>query len=207
MSTNVRGSQASGSAEGQASAAQQNGDSLLSACETWPLSELIRHIVARHHTWLRAELPEIEQLIHQAIASEGRTLSGSFLEIERLFRQFRRETENHLKKEEAVLFPLIEELEARAAAGLPPERQSFGLMRNPVQFMMEDHELADRLLEKMKELAGEDGATHEATAARRAVLKRLKAVTEDLAIHVRLEDEILFPRAIRLEEDGKLSAL
>ncbi|MDE3135911.1 MAG: hemerythrin domain-containing protein [Acidobacteriota bacterium] len=204
---NPAGSHTSGSANGlRRSAALRNGEAA-HAYESWPLSELICHIVARHHTWLRAELPEIARLIHQTIASEGRALSGRFIEIEKLFRQFQRETENHLKKEEAVLFPLIERLEARAASGLPPERQSFGSLSNPVQFMMEDHELADRLLEKMKELAGESGASEEATAARRVLLERLKAVEEDLAIHVRLEDEVLFPRAIRLEENGESPGL
>ena len=207
MSADSTEAHASGPANGQRSVVRQNGESPVHGCETWPLSELIRHIVERHHTWLRAELPTIGQLIHQTIASEGRTQSGRFIEIEKLFRQFQRETENHLKKEEAVLFPLIERLEARAVSGLPPERQSFGPLSNPVQFMMEDHELADRLLEKMKQLAAEDGATQKATAARRAVLERLKSVEEDLAIHVRLEDQILFPRAIRLEEDGKPSML
>jgi regulator of cell morphogenesis and NO signaling len=195
------GSHAFGSTNGRRSVPLPDGEAA-HTYESWPLSELIRHIVERHHTWLRAELPEIGQLIRQTIASEGHTRSGRFVEIEKLFRQFQRETENHLKKEEAVLFPLIEKLEARASAGLPPERQSFGPLSNPVQFMMEDHELADSLLEQMKELAAESGATQEATAARRAVLERLKAVDEDMAVHVHLEDEILFPRAIRLEEDG-----
>lgn len=199
-------SRASDSANGRSSVARRNDESAR-GCETWPLSKLIRLIVARHHTWLRAELPEIGQLIRQTIASEGHTRSGRFAEIEKLFRQFQRETENHLKKEEAVLFPLIEKLEARAASGLTPERQPFGPLSNPVQFMKEDHELADGLLEKMKKLAAENGATQEATAARRAVLERLQAVEEDLDIHVRLEDEILFPRAIQLEGDGTSSGL
>lgn len=203
---NTAGSNASNSSNGRRLGARQNGESA-QGCEAWPLNELIRRIVTRHHTWLRAELPEIGQLIQQTIASEGHARSGRFIEIEKLFRQFQRETENHLKKEEDVLFPLIERLEERTASGLPPERQSFGSLRNPVQFMMEDHKLADRLLEKMKELAGQEGATQEATAGRRAVLERLQAVEEDLAIHVRLEDEILFPRAIRLEENGKSPGL
>jgi regulator of cell morphogenesis and NO signaling len=179
----------------------------VSGCETWPLAKLIRHIVERHHTWLRVQFPEIAQLIRQTIAREGHARSGRFLEIEKLFRQFQREMENHLKKEETVLFPLIEKLEARAASGLPPERQSFGPLRNPVQFMTEDHELADRLLAKMKELARESAATQEATAVRQAVLQRIEAVAEDLATHVHLEDEILFPRAIRLEEGAESPAL
>ena len=196
---NMAGSNASNPANGRRSAARRN-DETAHGCETWPLGNLIRRIV-------ECQLPEIGQLIRKTIASEGHTRSGRFAEIEKLFRQFQRETENHLKKEEAVLFPLIEILEARAAASLPPERQPFGPLNNPVQFMMEDHELADRLVGQMKDLAAESGATPESTAARQTVLERLRAVEEDLAIHVRLEDEILFPRAIQLERDGTSSGL
>lgn len=198
---NTSRSHAFGSSIIRGSGVLPNGESA-NGYETWSLSDLIRHIVARHHAWLRTQLPEIGKLIQQTIAIEGRTQSGHFVEIEKLFRQFQRETENHLKKEETVLFPLVERLEARTASGLPAERQSFGSLRNPVQFMMEDHELADRLLEKMVELAGQEGATREVNAARRAVRERLQSVGEDLAMHVRLEDQILFPRALRLEENG-----
>ena len=188
-------------------ASRRNGEPSSSEWEAWPLSELIRHIVERHHAWLRAELPAIGQSIRQTIRSEGHTRSRRFIEIEKLFRKFQRETENHLKKEETVLFPLIEKLESRVASGLAPERHSFGPLRNPVQFMTEDHELADRLLAKMKELAAEDVPMPELSAAWDALLERLKTVEEDLAVHVNLEDQILFPRAIRLEEGGNRPAL
>lgn len=186
---------------------RQPCDSTRLACETRPLSTLIQHIVKHHHAWLRAQLPEIAQLIRQTIVRQGHTRSGQFIEMERLFRQFQRENENHLQKEEMILFPLIEKLEARVASGLSAERHSFGPLRNPVRFMMEDHELANRLLEKMKDLAGERSAVHEIAAGQQAVLERLQAVEEDLKTHVHLEDEILFPRAIRLEEASAPSSL
>lgn len=186
---------------------RQPDDSSRFACETWPLSTLIQHIVEHHHTWLRTQLPEIGQLIRQTIARQGHTNSGQFIEIEKFFRQFQRETENHLQKEEAILFPLIEKLEARVASGLSPEQHSFGPLRNPVRFMTEDHALASRLLEKMKELANEGSVVQEVAVAQQAVLERLQAVGEDLKTHAQLEDEIVFPRAIRLEECSASSSL
>lgn len=188
-------------------ATRMDGEKPSSEWKTAPLRELMRHIVERHHIWLRAELPAIAQLIRRTIEREGHGRSGSFIEIERLFRKFQRETENHLKKEETVLFPLIQELESRVASGLAPETKSFGPLRNPVQFMREDHALADQLLVKMKEMAAPETGSPELAAERSALLGRLKAVEADLAIHVHLEDEILFPRAIRLEEGQERPAL
>jgi regulator of cell morphogenesis and NO signaling len=184
------------------STGQQSGLSLVSEWETRPLGELIRHIVERHHTWLRNQLSETGQMIRRVSRAEKRQLSGSLLELEKLFRRFQREIEDHLKKEEVVLFPIIERLEHTAAAGAPTERHSFGSIENPVRFMMEDHELANRLLAKMKELAIQTQSGEPPPAAWQGILERLEAIEGDLAIHSQLEDEVLFPRAIRLEAGG-----
>lgn len=197
--SNPEGLPAPGPSNSGRSAARRRGESA-QGCDTRPLRELIQYIVKRHHTWLRTELTQIDQLIRQSIATEGRVRSKKLVEIEGIFQKFHRETENHLKKEEVVLFPIIQELESRAESGSPPERHSFGPLRNPVQFMTEDHELADQLLARLKELTGEGGATAQGAAACKVLLDRLKAVEVDLAIHVHLEDDILFPRAICLEE-------
>ena len=79
-------------ANGRSSAARRNDDFPARVCETWPLNERIQHIARRHHTWLLDGLPEIARLIRRGIASEEHTRPGSFAEIEKLFRQFQRET-------------------------------------------------------------------------------------------------------------------
>ncbi|HEV2386255.1 MAG TPA: hemerythrin domain-containing protein [Candidatus Acidoferrales bacterium] len=179
--------------------------SLRAAWESRPLGELIRHIVERHHAWLRAELPETGRLLRQEIETAGRERSQGLIEAEKLFQRFQREIEDHLKKEEVVLFPLIARMEAVSARDGPRQPPSFGSIRNPVQFMVQDHELADQWLSKIKELIGRSETTAEPSGARQVILERLAAVEADLAAHVRLEDEILFPRAIRLDEEGRSS--
>lgn len=188
-------------------ARQQNRNPSASEWEIRPLGELIRHIIERHHVWLRAELPETGRLIRRAIEGGGRERSSALTEMEQLFRRFHREIEDHLKKEEVLLFPLIERLEQASAMGTPAERHMFGSIQNPVQFMMQDHELAHRLLSKMKEMVLQLDEGEPLSAARQAILERLNAVEADLVVHSRLEDEILFPRAIRLESDGTTLAL
>ncbi len=72
------------------------------------LADLIRYIVAKHHTYLREELPAIESLLAGPSKNPGASQPDG---LTRIFRQFRREMQEHMKKEEAILFPMIERLE------------------------------------------------------------------------------------------------
>ena len=105
------------------------------------------------------------------------------------FPQFRRELEGHLHKEEAVLIPLIVQIESAVSQGRKPARQAFGSIANPIGMMEQEHEAARRSLGAIRKMSGADGETG----------AKLAALEADLDVHSRLEDEILFPRATALE--------
>jgi regulator of cell morphogenesis and NO signaling len=164
-----------------------------------PLRKLIQYILAKHHSYLRRELPLVEQMIAEAGRSRSREHSEPWLALRKIFQQFRRDLEDHLKKEEVILFPLIEKLEAARAAGQAPERAAFGSLSHPAEFMKQDHELGDRLLAKTREIVEGVLRSPGSSLTDRDLSERLKALAEDLNAHVHLEDDILFPSAIRLE--------
>jgi regulator of cell morphogenesis and NO signaling len=167
-----------------------------------PLSHLIQHIVRTHHQTVRAQLPGFEAAVLGAIR-QGRLAhmrtAGLRKSAERLVQQFRIETENHLRKEEAVLFPLILDLEARAAAGEAPARHPFGSVATLIQIMEAEHELTHHQLERLTALI-ERGSAEEAPVWADA-RQRLAEVVADMTVHTRIEDDMLFPRTIRLESD------
>ncbi len=159
------------------------------------LDALIRHIVGKHHAYLREELPAIDHLVGEwnAVPGAHSTTSQS---VRRLFRQFRRELEGHLKKEEDILFPMIVQIERAVARGEKPPRQTFGSIARPIDIMEAEHEFARRCLDAlgdiMRECTGPVGFR-----------ARLAALEADLDIHAGLEDHILFPRAIEMESAGQ----
>ncbi len=167
--------------------------------ESPPLRDLIQHILEKHHSYLHQELPLVEQMIAEAVQSRVRERSEPWLALRRIFQQFRRDLEDHLKKEEVILFPLIEKLEAAKAAGQAPERAAFGSLSNPVEFMKQDHELEDRLLARAMEIVEGALRMSGSNMIARELSERLTALAADLDTHAHLEDDILFPRAIRLE--------
>lgn len=166
------------------------------------LRNLIASILARHHEYLKHELPGIEAGMTEAARIESgtyRQLAGAMLP---LLVRFRQELEGHMKREELNLFPLIERLECAFASRQPAPRNSFGPLSNAIQFMNEDHDFENSLLDKMAEISHGFAAPPDAHSTYTNLMTRLQALKLDLEEHTRKEDEILFPAAIRLEEQS-----
>jgi len=163
------------------------------------LDALMRHIVVRHHEYLRHELPLLEQLIVRLRAARSRTDAATVVPLEKVFRFFKRELENHLRKEEEILFPMIVQLEAAFVAGVRLPRYSFGPIANPIGIMEEEHDAERRELAKMLGLTGNCSASAEASTMYRTIFERLSTLDADMRRHVHLENHILFPRVEVLE--------
>lgn len=160
-----------------------------------PLQTLIAEIINHHHDYLKRELPFIEgSLAHVALVQ-----SDAFCEIATAmlptFSRFRRELEAHMRREEVILFPLIEQLERAVISCQAPPRNSFGPLSNAIQFMNEDHDFENKLLDRITEISDGFGGSSSS-----GIVERLRTMKLDLEEHVRKEDEKLFPAAIRLEE-------
>src|SRR5690349_5470225 len=95
------------------------------------LVDLIQHIVASHHSYLREELPAIESLV-RTLDQNGNDQPADRLALIKIFRQFRRGMEEHMKKEEVILFPMIERLENARGAGREAPRLPFGSIGHPI---------------------------------------------------------------------------
>jgi regulator of cell morphogenesis and NO signaling len=167
--------------------------------ESRSLAELIQHIIAAHHQYLREELPALETLLMQSSKGRSEPQTDSVAALIKIFRQFRRGMEEHMKREEAVLFPMIEKLESAHAAGLAPPRWPFGSIGRPIEMMEQEHDRARKELAEIRSLTKDYTRIPAMAAEQPSTLDKLKALDGDMEIHSRLEDEILFPRAIALE--------
>jgi iron-sulfur cluster repair protein YtfE (RIC family) len=73
-------------------------------------------------------------------------------------------------------------------------------LSNAIQFMNEDHDFENKLLSMMAEIGHGFVCPPEAPSGYAVLMNRLQALKLDLDEHVRKEDEVLFPEAIRLED-------
>ncbi|MGA8594055.1 MAG: hemerythrin domain-containing protein [Bryobacteraceae bacterium] len=163
------------------------------------LADLIQCIVARHHMYLREEFPAIETLLRDSAQNRSDQPADSLAALIKTFRQFRRGMEEHMKKEEAILFPMIEKIESARGAGREPPRLPFGSIGHPIAVMEQEHEQARKELAEIRTLTSDYTTVPTEPGEQASMLERLKALDADMEIHSRLEDEVLFPRAIGLE--------
>lgn len=164
------------------------------------LRDLIEHLLERDHLWLRIQLPEIERMLAEVIAADGGRHSAVLVPLRRVFQHFRQDAETHMHKEETVLFPAILKLEAAREAGEAPPRWPFGSLSNPVRVMRQDHDKSGWSLDEMRQITGNYTLPPDAPGSWRGVYEKLAALEADVREHVRLENSVLFPRAVELEK-------
>lgn len=158
-----------------------------------PLSDLADHIVDAHHRYLRGELPRI-QAMSKRVADVHGGHAPEVLEVLRIFSSLHSEMDDHMMKEEQVLFPAIRAMEASG-------HNAFGgAMIAPIRCMEHEHESAGAALASMRSLT--DGFEPPADACNtwRVLYAALAGLESDMHIHVHKENSILFPRALALED-------
>jgi regulator of cell morphogenesis and NO signaling len=161
---------------------------------------LIGRIITKHHAYVREALPIIVARTRKVALVHGEN-HPELHEVERLFQGVSVEMIAHMEKEEVILFPFITEL---AAAGSVRERapvSPFGTVANPIHMMEDEHERAGWAMARIRELTGGYQPPTDACATYRIALQELEAFEQDLHAHVHLENNILFPEALRLEAD------
>jgi len=159
------------------------------AFERWDertAGDLIDHILIRFHQPHRAELARLLVLARKVERVHGDKPNcphGLALHLARM----QDELEQHMQKEEQVLFPLIQSGRGRMA-------------RMPVQVMESEHRDHARNLAELDVLTSDYTAPAEACTSWRALFLGLFELKQELMLHIHLENNVLFPKALYGED-------
>lgn len=157
------------------------------------VAELCAHIVDHHHGYLREELPPLRQLVDKVAGRHGGG-HPELVEIQETFHTLADELEQHMVKEERILFPACVALEAGTAADFP-----FGSVENPIRMMLDDHDEVAAGLQQLRALTNAYAPPSGGCNSYRALFDRLHTLETDTHRHIHEENNILFPRAVALE--------
>lgn len=141
---------------------------------------LIEHILDRYHQTHRRQLPVLIALAERVERTHA-GLEGAPSGLVELLMIIAEDLETHQQKEEEVLFPMM------LAGGTP-------MIGFPISRMMMEHADVENQLESLRRLT--DGFTPPAAACGswRRLYEEALVFHTDLGDHMRLENEILFPR-------------
>ena len=170
---------------------------------TWTSDFLIDYIVKNHHAYVR-EASERLLFYTQKIANRHGSNHPEFLKIADLFDALAGEMQSHMHKEEYVLFPYIEALQAAAESRAEIPAAAFGSVLHPIEMMESEHESAGDLTHQIRQLTNNYTVPEDVCMSCQVTYQELQAFERDLHEHVHLENNILFPKALAIEESLKV---
>lgn len=172
--------------------------------EKLSLASLTDYIVHTHHDYLREQLPRMRRELEK-IADAALEPATVIDRIREAFGRLELELMRHLGTEENILFNRVREIEFLASGCNPhPENAGPAMLQAPVALMLEQHEYSDGLmLDLMKECLDLIREFPQGWKLQK-FHQSLRQLEADIHIHMHLENNILFPRALDLLE--KMSA-
>ena len=163
--------------------------------KSWDNDLLADYIEKKHHRYVEKKIPELKAYLSKLSKVHGER-HPELIEIEQLFTASAHELLSHMKKEEKVLFPYVRTMAANAQAKQP----NFGTVQNPIKMMMQEHDTEGERFRNISLLSNNYTPPSDACTTYKVAFELLKEFEEDLHLHIHLENNILFPKAIEAEQ-------
>lgn len=166
----------------------------------WQLAsvgQLIEHIVAEHHGFVRAELPRLGQLLEHSDgngvenpnASQGKALEAAYGSL-------RQQLLSTIEAEERELFAILKKLDSIGA-------EDTGTIKAVLTKLRGQHQTLQTLMHQLENLLDHFKVGESMTESYRAFVEGVKELSLDLHVHLHEEDYILFEKVDIMLQDSR----
>lgn len=150
--------------------------------------ELISHIVETHHGETFRLLKEIDPLMVKVFRVHFSHGPELLMKVHSLFGKLKCELEEHLLKEENILFPLMIKYDK---AKDEKEKKE---IEEDIRIIVNEHEAAGDILKELAEVTDDYKVPEWGCISFKLLYNYLHDLEKDLFIHIHKENNILFPR-------------
>ena len=168
--------------------------------KTWPLDLLADYIEKTHHRYVEDKTPQIIPYLDKICEVHGEK-HPELYQIKDLFQKVVENLAQHMKKEELLLFPFIRKMEKAKRSGELLQKLYFDSIKNLVNEMEDEHFAEGDRFRDIERLSHNYTPPEDACNTYRVTFAMLKEFEEDLHLHIHLENNILFPKSILMEEE------
>lgn len=161
------------------------------------LEELVNHVLDIHHVYVKDALPILQTFLEKLCKVHGERHPELF-DIREEMMAIKNELEQHMQKEERILFPFLIALHRANSDGFPLSLPHFKHVENPITMMEEEHEMAGDRLRKISTLTNAYTPPAGACQTYRVTFEMLQEFENDLHTHIHLENNMIFPQSIEL---------
>lgn len=157
----------------------------------WQLDFLCDYLVNTHHKTVMNLLPQLTTYTEKIARVHGDN-HAELVEIATLFSQINEELLQHLKNEEEVLFPAIKELLKTNSSAAK------ATVISEITRMKGEHEFAGGAMDVINVLSKNYQIPRDGCTTYQVTYNLLEQFEDDLHVHVHLENNILYPKALFL---------
>ena len=168
---------------------------------TASLTVLTDHILDKHHVFTKEQLPRLDDLLARLQRAHAAHHGAMLNHIRQSYEPLRAELDSHLQKEEQILFPAIKDIDAfMTGKGQRPVIHC-GSIANPIAQMEAEHESAGQALVEIRRSTDNYQLPADACQTFAAFYEGMEALEADLHEHIHLENNILYPKSLKQEEE------
>jgi regulator of cell morphogenesis and NO signaling len=148
--------------------------------DTWPKQQIIEYIVTRFHDVHRQQLPELIRLAERV---ETTHVDSKYCPVglSQYLVQIQNGLEEHMQKEENVLFPML-------------AQEHLSLPAGPIQVMKREHDDHLSHISDIFEITNDIQLHPDACNSWKALYLGLQAFINDIYMHIFIENNVLFVR-------------
>jgi regulator of cell morphogenesis and NO signaling len=168
--------------------------------QNWQIDLLANHIEAKHHSYIVNKTPELNNFLNKLCSVHGKNHPELF-QVREMFSASAGELAKHMKKEELILFPYVRQMVLSQQKNEKLKTPHFGTVTNPIQMMMTEHSTEGDRFRMMEEITNNYTVPSDGCTTYKVTYSMLKEFQNDLHLHIHLENNILFPKAILMEEE------
>lgn len=150
--------------------------------------DLINHIVETHHAETFRLLKEIDLLMVKVFRVHFSHGPELLMKVHSLFGKLKCELEEHLLKEENILFPLMIKYDQAK------DKEEKKEIEEDIRIIVNEHESAGDILKELAEVTDDYKVPEWGCISFKLLYDYLHDLEKDLFIHIHKENNILFPR-------------
>jgi regulator of cell morphogenesis and NO signaling len=164
-----------------------------------PIEVLVAYLKKKHYYFVRQELPFLSNLISGISGEPG---FGSLIaDLRIMFPLFVEDFIHHIHEEESRLFKRIEMLQDIELDLFSIHDALIILELEPISNLADQHEVHDDEMEGIRKLTSDYFLKEDAPLPMKVLYHELQNFERELHIHAKIEDELLFPKAVELERE------
>lgn len=157
--------------------------------QKWPLSFLTDYIRHTHHRYAQEQTAILTELI-SLVADRHGDQFPELKQLDRAARSFFKDIQKHVETEEKEIFPAVKTI---ASGSIPDERN----WEKRIQTLIKEHQISSEELHHFRKLTNNYNPPEEACESWRFMYRHLKYFDQDWDHHIRLENNVLFPKTLR----------